>query len=624
MSPTIDAVPAAALRRREMAIRIGIVTASAAPALVALIAVIGSHWMPNDDQAVQVLRISDVGTGHTPLLGAWSRWAWNHPGPLQPWLTAPFFHVLGNDGVLVATALFAVASSAGAAWIGLRRGGVVLGSLVALIVCLLVGALGLSTVVNPWNPYVALLPYFLFLLLVWAVACDDVMMLPVAAAVGTFCVQAHVGYVVLVGGMGAFACIAVLVRRVLEHNRRTGPPVSAATPLPIEGEPAGNAPSSGRSGWSPWRRTIAAFIAAGIVAILLWAPAIVDQLWGSRNLSALLRFSLHPSDPATGWAESARIMSAQLWVPPPWIDANDATLLGLPRTAPLVLGLVALVTVAMVALATAWARRWTASLLGVTAFVAIVAAVASTARLTGTRYPYLVRWWWIVAAFAWLSVGWGVLVLVRADRRRLVAGVLIALAVATTVGVGVRDLPIEPPNPTSSEAMTHLIGPVAQRLDRQGRYVVRAKDDLNLFGAGRGLLLGLEKDGYQAYLEPDELTPRQVGSWRTLPAADSDGILLVVGLDALDAGFRPAPGSKRLAVFDPLDSAERREFAQLQEEVRSALGAKAEPGVIPITSPYVAKQAVDAGVPVSDVQRMTALQARGSGYAVYLEPTTTP
>jgi MFS family permease len=616
-------------RRRDLLWRVAIVAVAALPALVATASVVGAHWFPEGDHAYQVLRASDVGTGHTPLLGAWSRWGWHHPGPLLPWLNAPFYRLFGNDGMLVATGLMAAGFSAAASWVGLRRGGLVLGSLVTLVVCLLNGAIGLATIVDPWNPYVALLPFFLYLLLVWSVACDDLAMLPLAVAAGTFCIQAHVGYAVLVGTTGAFAVAAVLVRRLLERraltaDERPAEPEAVRAPAdePVTGdaevERVGDRVPSGPS--SGWRRTIAAFGAAALVGFVLWLPALIDQVWGSGNLSALVRFTLESDEPTQGWGEAFGVLGAQMWVPPPWADANDSLPMGLPRTAPVVQGVIGVAVVAAVALVAALRRRWSAALLGLTAVVGLAGAVASTARLSGIPYPYLVRWWWLVAAVAWLSVVWSALELLGVERRRPIAGVALAAAAVTVVGVAVRDVPVDPPNPTSSDALAHLIGPVAQQLDPGGRYVVRAKDDLNLFGAGAGMLLGLEKEGFGVYLDPDELTRLQAGEWRTLPAPEADGILLVVGLDAMDAGFRPEPGSQRLAVYDPLTPEERREFAALQEEVRAALGSAAGDGVIPITSAWTADLALDAGVPEQDVERMQELQSRGSGFAVYLQP----
>ena len=101
----------------------------------------------------------------TPLLGAWSRWHWNHPGPLLFWIAAPLYHLIGNVGVLLTCTLLAAASSAGVVLVALRRGGHTLGALSALLVVVLTGAFGLGTLADPWNPFVALIPFLLFLFL---------------------------------------------------------------------------------------------------------------------------------------------------------------------------------------------------------------------------------------------------------------------------------------------------------------------------------------------------------------------------------------------------------------------------------------------------------------------------
>jgi hypothetical protein len=60
------------------------------PLVVALISLIGTHWPPSSDDAVEVLRIRDVGTRHTPLVGMDSRLRWSDPGPFLFWVLAPF------------------------------------------------------------------------------------------------------------------------------------------------------------------------------------------------------------------------------------------------------------------------------------------------------------------------------------------------------------------------------------------------------------------------------------------------------------------------------------------------------------------------------------------------------
>src|SRR5256885_896506 len=71
------------------------------PLVVTLIALIGTHWHPSSDDAIEVLRIRDVGGRHTPLTGAPSRFGWDHPGPSLFWILAPFRWVAGHTGVLV-------------------------------------------------------------------------------------------------------------------------------------------------------------------------------------------------------------------------------------------------------------------------------------------------------------------------------------------------------------------------------------------------------------------------------------------------------------------------------------------------------------------------------------------
>ena len=112
------------------------------------------------------MRISEVGGRHTPLVGAHSRYGWDHPGPLLFWGLAPFRWRFGTTGVLVGVVVLnvlaivgALSSPAGAvacrSWC---RGGAVL---------TLTWALGPSLLADPWNPWVTVLPCFTFVLLAW-------------------------------------------------------------------------------------------------------------------------------------------------------------------------------------------------------------------------------------------------------------------------------------------------------------------------------------------------------------------------------------------------------------------------------------------------------------------------
>lgn len=614
-----------------------VVAVAVAPAVVAAVSVLGSGWVPSDDRALEILRISDVGGAHTPLVGAWSRWHWNHPGPLLFWIAAPLYRLIGDVGVLLTCALLAGASSAGVALLGLRRGGVVLGGITALLLAVVTGSLGLGTLVDPWNPFVALLPFLLFLFLVWSVLCDDLFLLPIAAAVGTFCMQAHAGYVPLVGGLGVVTLVGMGVRRAVAARRANRVDVDPAA------GPARTSASEASAGDAilvrrPRRRVGTAGRAAGVrasvhqhrlltwtvasIAVLaaLWAPAVYDQVAGTGNLGRLVDFSRNPTEAAVGWPDAFGIMSMQLGVPAPWMDANDTLLIGLARTAPVAVGVAALTVLAAVTALAFRRERIEAGVLGAVALAAVATGLASTARITGIVFPYLVRWWWMISAFALLAVVWGLLAAFGLQRRRAVGVATLALAALVATGVVWRDMPVTGPNPRSSESLSELIDDTSALLDPDGRYVVRASDQLNLGGAGPSLLLGLEQRGFQVFVEPDDLTDSQYGGWRTLPASEADGVVTVVGLDVIDAGWEVPAGAQQIAIHDPLSPAERQEFADLQRSMRSVLGDVVDEGVVAIVSPYVAVMAQQRGARAADIERMKELQERGSGFAVYLEP----
>ncbi|MDQ1481067.1 MAG: hypothetical protein QOI44_1928, partial [Actinomycetota bacterium] len=184
----------------------------AVPFVAVLISLVGHPWHPSGDQAVEVLRIRDVGGPHTPLLGMSSRWGWAHPGPLLFWLLWPFYRTLGTNGVLVGVAVINLASVVGFVLVAYRRGGnlgALLGGSAALLV---VHALGPDFLIDPWNPWVAFLPFLLFLGLVWSALCGEGGALAIAVGVGSFVVQTHFGYLPLVGGLLLVAA-AVTARR---------------------------------------------------------------------------------------------------------------------------------------------------------------------------------------------------------------------------------------------------------------------------------------------------------------------------------------------------------------------------------------------------------------------------
>ncbi len=88
-------------RRRPLVTGVGLHLLVSVPLVVALIAFNRPQWHPIADLAQSELRVRDVGTRHSPLVGLAGRigpWTdpGSHPGPLSFWALAPVYRLLGG------------------------------------------------------------------------------------------------------------------------------------------------------------------------------------------------------------------------------------------------------------------------------------------------------------------------------------------------------------------------------------------------------------------------------------------------------------------------------------------------------------------------------------------------
>ena len=364
----------------------GAVVLALAPIIAAAISVAGQEWYPASDVAIQLLQIDDVGGPHTPLTGAHSRYGWDHPGPLQSWLLAPFDWLFGVNGVLVGVALLNAAAIVGALVVARRRGGVTLAVLVALVVLVLTLANGTDLFVNPWNPWVAVLPFFTYLLLAWSLADGDVVVLPWLVGVGTYIVQAHVSYAPLVLGAGLVAvadgvALAAGARRrrrcglrCSSRWRRSGCCGCRRSSSSCSPTTATSPRSSSSSATRPRRKPDGGWRGGS------WAPS------SDRR--------------APGWRATSSVRSACCRAPPcrPCCCSPGWSP---PVSSP--------------------SRRGVSSSAGRLALLVVAACafgVVATSRITGLIGTYLVRWWWVLAAVVWLSISWSVMCLLTERRAR--------------------------------------------------------------------------------------------------------------------------------------------------------------------------------------------------------------
>src|SRR5207342_2557220 len=135
----------------------------------------------------------------------------NHPGPL-------YFDVLAvqarlfepGAGVAFGVALVNTLCIVGIAVFAYRRGGALLGTIAMAATATLCWAMGSELLFDPWGPHAVLLPFLLFLVLVWSMTCGDLLALPLAVGVGSLVVQTHLSYVLLVPLLGAWGVLGLV------------------------------------------------------------------------------------------------------------------------------------------------------------------------------------------------------------------------------------------------------------------------------------------------------------------------------------------------------------------------------------------------------------------------------
>ncbi len=178
------------------------------------------------DHAVFELVLRDAGT-HPPLLGPYSRFGWFHPGPLIYYVLLPFYLLFrgGSFALNVGAGALNTLAAVGLAILALRR----LNPLVwwALAVGLLVTVQYLTppVLLDPWNPYLLVLPFTMWLFLAAEAAGGSAWAWPALVALGSFLVQSHVGTAFAV--LPLFIVTAGLAAVVRKWGSQRGSPTAA-------------------------------------------------------------------------------------------------------------------------------------------------------------------------------------------------------------------------------------------------------------------------------------------------------------------------------------------------------------------------------------------------------------
>jgi hypothetical protein len=358
-----------------------------APFIVSATRAAVAGWMPSWDTGFVQLRVLDVGTDRTPLLGMPSTVSQglaqeiHHPGPLQFWLLAVPFLVLRfvRPGLEIAQALVnatlaVVTVLAARSVAGTRAGWIAVAEWLAAII-----VIGDEALHDPWNPQ------FATMALLAGAGC--------AVALGYRTRTWIAAALTVCASIAAQAHLVALIPAVAL--------VVAATVIVLR-----------RDGWHGAKHSVLVAAGAGTLA---WIGPIADQLLRSPgNLWSLVQgtgATDPPFGPVAGFDRFARVL-----VPPGLLRSGVPTVAqGVGRV---VVWLLALALLA--ALGVGWRRRRRAhrptALFQVGAVLALTtwAAQAITPQAFSSVFGrHIWAMMWPAALFVWAGVGLAVLDAVR-------------------------------------------------------------------------------------------------------------------------------------------------------------------------------------------------------------------
>jgi hypothetical protein len=394
-----------------------------------------------------------------------------------------------------------------------------LASCFAICTAVLIYSLGIGFLADPWNAYVAFLPWMLAVVLAWATALGRRWALPSLVAVSSLVVGSHVGYAPCVAAIVLVAVIGL----VRSHRRR-----------------------------HPWRSLRVPLLVALGVLPAVWAPALVQEAKSDQgNLTSIARSEIGQERLAAAWDDnrsrlpigtSLGLVSHQFDIPAPWMGSDDLDEPGwhvATRSAPW--GLFASVAVFAAGVVVAHRRRRRGILaLQAVAGAAAVGALVAAVTIRGVPYEWLLRPAWVAGFAVWLATAWAFVDAVTDSVRIPVRSVMAVFSVVAALGVSVvastGRFAVSPWEPYS-RAVEALIAPTTRAIPRDATVYLWQPSNTET----EGLTVALERVGVRVETQLSRLDQPD----RVIPIA------VVEGRAAIDAFLREHPGTTPLALYQP-------------------------------------------------------------------------
>ncbi len=526
----------------------------------------------------------------------------------------PFYQLFGASAwaIEAATVVLNTIAIGLALWIAHRRGGLAAVLGIAFVLALLMRGYGPSLLTLAWNPYLPLMWWFVFLLAVWSVVLDDLVMIPVGVFAGTFAMQTHVSYVGLVSGLSLFAA-AVLGYHAWRRRRAGG-------------------------SLRPMRNWVLAGVA---VLVVLWIPPVIDQFVHTPgNLSTLWDYFTAPHEATVGPRDGLDLLLRQL---DPWrlvTESLSADIQPGDVEGSLVAGSLLVVAWAAATFGAWRLRQRTVLALDAVIGVALLLGTLSAARIFGIRFYYLLLWAWGLTALMLFAIGWTVAAAVRAwserigpdrarrahaDRTTWIGAGALGLALLLVLGSFVAkaaDADVQAPR--QNESLGAIVAPTAAalaQLEREGTrgpYFLTWFPDAWTIGAeGYGLLNELTRLGFDVKAHP----VNRPGSTRYHvmdPGAATTEVHVATGRDI--ARWQNDPRYEQVTYVDPRPAADRAEFERLRSRVIEDLQRDGFDDVAKLVDENLFTVGIDPRVPQATRDRMARMLEIGLPTAVFIGP----
>lgn len=479
------------------------------------------RYVPQSDWALIEIQTRAVGTSATPLTGAWSRFGWNHPGPLLFYALALPYRIFGGqpEGIQVGVVLINTAFLVTLVLV-LRRHGIAV--LIVATLGLLAVQLGLlpNHLRNEWNAAVPVLGFVLLLVAAWDSWDGPRWIVALIPLLATFLAQTHIAYVAL--GIPALVLWALGV-----WTRRSD------------------------------RRVLRAALWSSGIAALLWAPALVAVLGDKQgNLRHCVAWLRGGGETPAGWRFAARLIGTTTSLQFPFARGLRTSFGVLDVHS---IGVAPGIALALLAgLTIVWRNDpqvlRASALLGSTWIVGFIAV----AGLTGPRYPHLVWWLLPLSMLTWIIVTVLIYRLVAAwmPKSAMVFAVVgLCLVVPATFYAARRNTRSYAEFGGTGDAVVRLSEAAKLKLGSRHEFVLaRTGDYLDKGSIQAGMMAYLDRHGVRALVPSPTSRPNplQFPANRVSHSDRGKVVMLISGREAL-----LDPPGDLVASADPLNSAER-------------------------------------------------------------------